>query len=346
MSSMIDIQKKLLPDLLTVMQKRYHTLQYIHLMQPVGRRNLSISLGITERVLRSEVNFLKDQNLLSVTNVGMSLTPEGNNLLDSLESVMRELTGITDLEKKLQNKLGIKQVVVVTGDSDESPWVKKELGRACALSMKVLLEGHNIIAVTGGSTMASVADMLTPDLEDKDMLFVPARGGIGEDVQNEANTICAKMAENTNSKHRVLYVPDQVSQETYQSIMREPNIKEVLGLIKSASMVLHGIGEAKTMAERRKTDAKIVGEIMKAGAVGESFGYYFNQEGKIIHKVQTIGLQLNDLEHVRHIITVAGGASKGKAICSYMKQAPAKNKTVLITDEGAAKQLLQGDAPL
>ncbi|WP_075982882.1 sugar-binding transcriptional regulator [Bacillus massilinigeriensis] len=345
-SSMIDIQKKLLPDLLTVMQKRYHILQYIHLMQPVGRRNLSISLGITERVLRGEVDFLKEQNLISVTSVGMSLTPEGNNLLDSLESVMREITGLTELEKKLQNQLGIKQVVVVAGNSDESPWVKKGLGRACALSMKVLLEGNNIIAVTGGSTMAAVADMLTPDLEDKDMLFVPARGGIGEDVQNEANTICAIMAERTHSRHRVLYVPDQVSQETYQSIMREPNIKEVLSLIKSASMVLHGIGDAMTMAKRRKTDAKLLEEIIKAGAIGESFGYYFNEQGKIIHKVQTIGLQLDDLEHVQHVVTVAGGASKGKAIRSYMKQAPAKEKTVLITDEGAAKQLLQGDIPL
>ena len=32
----------------------------------------------------------------------------------------------------------------------------------------------------------------------------------------------------TDSKHRVFYVPDQVSNEIYQSIIKEPEIHEVL----------------------------------------------------------------------------------------------------------------------
>ena len=82
--------------------------------------------------------------------------------------------------------------------------------------MKKLLTGKNIIAVTGGSTMAAVADSTYTDLSERELLFVPARGGIGEDVQNQANVICANMAENTHSKHRVFYVPDQVSTEIYR----------------------------------------------------------------------------------------------------------------------------------
>ena len=62
MQTVIEVQKKLLPDLLAIMQKRYHILQYISTMEPVGRRNCC-NLGLTERVLRSEVEFLKEQNL-------------------------------------------------------------------------------------------------------------------------------------------------------------------------------------------------------------------------------------------------------------------------------------------
>lgn len=65
MRSWIQNTKKLLPDLLPVMQTRMQILQYIRLMQPIGRRNLSASLGMTERVLRSEVQVLKEQNLSS-----------------------------------------------------------------------------------------------------------------------------------------------------------------------------------------------------------------------------------------------------------------------------------------
>lgn len=336
--SLIDIQKRLLPELLPIMQRRFDILQYIGLMEPVGRRSLSVSLGITERILRGEVSLLKEQNLIQVTSIGMSLTVEGRDVLEGLRGMIRELSGLTSLELQVRNRLRVEKVIVVSGNSDESPWVKSELGRASANCMKEVLAGENIIAVTGGTTMAAVAEMLTPEAN-KEILFVPARGGIGEDVKNQANTICAKMAEQAKSKHRVLYVPDQVSNEMYQTIMKEPAIHEVLTLIKSANIVLHGIGNAITMAERRNTTLEDVEKLKSLHAVSEAFGYYFNEDGEIVHKVSTIGLQLDDLANVDHVIAVAGGASKAKAILSYMKQA--RPNTILITDEGAAKELLQ-----
>jgi central glycolytic genes regulator len=340
MHSFIDIQRKLLPDLLQVLQKRYSILRNIGFLQPVGRRSLSVNLEITERILRSEVEFLKDQNLITTNNIGMSLTIEGKNLLDDLEGLMREIKGIDEMELELKNRLGIRGVVIVPGNSDQSPMVKSELGKASAIRMKKLLGGKNIIAVTGGSTMAAVADRLTPECNDKELLFVPARGGIGEVVKNQANTICSIMATNMNAKHRVFYVPDQVSTDSYESLIKEPAIHEVLGLIQSANIVLHGIGDAITMAERRKTTSKDMEKIHSGMAVGEAFGYYFNEEGDIVHKVLTIGLQLQDLARIPTIIAVAGGASKAKAIGAYMKKAP--SSTILITDEGAARMLLKG----
>jgi central glycolytic genes regulator len=340
MQSIIDIQKRLLPDLLQVLHKRYSILRHIGFMQPVGRRSLAANLGYTERVLRSEVDFLKDQNLIYTNNIGMSLTSEGKNLLEDLEGFMRELKGIDVMELELKHRLGIRQVVIVQGDSDVSQMVKTELGKACALGMKKLLTGKNIIAVTGGSTMSAVAEELTPELGKKELLFVPARGGIGEDVHNQANTISSIMSKNTHSKHRVFYVPDQVSPEIYESLIKEPDIHEVLGLIKSASMVLHGIGDAITMAERRKTGPEVMHRLMADNAVGEAFGYYFNEQGEIVHKVVTIGLQLDDLAQIPNVIAVAGGASKAKAIRAYLKKAP--ESTILITDEGAARKLLKG----
>ena len=85
---------------------------------------------------------------------------------------------------------------------------------------------------------------------------MPARGGIGEDIQEPGEYDLLKNGRTNRIKHRVLYVPDQVSKEMYQSMIKEPEIHEVLSLIKSASMVLHGIGDAITMAERRKMSGR------------------------------------------------------------------------------------------
>ncbi|MCM3238254.1 sugar-binding transcriptional regulator [Heyndrickxia oleronia] len=339
MYTLIELQKKLLPDMLSVMQKRFQILRSIHFMEPVGRRTLAQVLGFSERVLRSEVEFLNEQKLITIKMNGMSVSEQGLSVLEGLSGMMREISGINEMEEKLKELLNLQEVVIVPGDSDETPWVKQELGRACAKRMKKRLVGKNTIAVAGGSTMAAVADMISADfIGDSNTVFVPARGGIGEDVKNEANSVCAKMAENTGAKHRVLYVPDQVSKEVYQSFIKEPIIKEVLHLIKNADMVLHGIGDANVMAKRRNTKEEDMKLITNGHAVGEAFGYYFNEAGQVVHKVPTVGLQLQDLQKIKHVIAVAGGSSKAKAIKACMKSAT--KSTVLITDEGAATKMI------
>ncbi|KAA0548726.1 hypothetical protein FZW96_06580 [Bacillus sp. BGMRC 2118] len=341
MKTLLDIQKKLLPDLLAIMQKRYRILQYIRLNEPIGRRSLSVALDLTERVLRSEVDFLKDQDLIAMNSAGMSLTDDGYQVLIELEEMMKEASGLRVLEEKLQKELNIKNVIVVPGDSDTSPFAKQEMGRAAAGCLMNYMEEGSIVAVTGGTTIAAVAETITPSIKLKNVVFVPARGGLDEKMENQANTICAKMAEKALGTYRLLYVPDQIGEEAYQSIIAEPAVSEVLNQIKSASIVVHGIGDAKTMAERRRTAPENFKKILEGEAVAEAFGYYFNSNGEVVHKVKTIGIQLDDLKNAKCVIAVAGGASKAKAIQAFLKNG---QDTILITDEGAAKQLVKGES--
>ncbi|MBM7579982.1 sugar-binding transcriptional regulator [Jeotgalibacillus terrae] len=341
MANIIDIQKRLVPDLLDEIQLKYQVLRSVRFLQPVGRRSLAQSLGMTERVLRKEVEQLKAQDLIHIHSSGMSLTRDGMEILIPLERMINEISGITLMEQSLKEMLHVKEVMIVPGDSDDSPWVKEELGRAAIQSMKPFVGTDTVVAVTGGTTMSAVAGMLTPDFATPETLFVPARGGIGEDVQNQANTICSTMALKSGARHRVLYVPDQVSREVYETITKEPAIKEVMSLITSADLVLHGIGDAHTMAKRRNTTEEHFRTISDGQAVGEAFGYYFDVEGNIVHKVKTIGLQLKDLSNVPNVFAVAGGHSKAQAIRAYFKGAPQTSST-LITDEGAARELLKG----
>lgn len=343
MRLLLDIQKKLLPDLLEVLGIRYRILRFIRLMQPIGRRSLATNIGMSERVLRSEVTFLKDQGLVDMATSGMTLTADGKALLTQLEEIMNDIFDLKNLEDLLKDHLGLKEVIVVPGNCDEADWVKKELGRATVQLLKRQLAEENpkVVALTGGTTIAAVAEMMTPDSEMKETLFVPARGGLGEQVENQANTICATMASKAMGHYRLFHVPDQLSQESYSSLMEEPKIKEILDLIRSAPIVIHGIGEATTMAERRGSSEEFLRNLNEKAAVAEAFGYYFNKHGDIIHRVLTIGLQLEDIINTKAVVAVAGGASKAPAILAYMKQ---KTSTTLVTDEGAAKALLQLDS--
>ncbi|GAE33120.1 sugar-binding transcriptional regulator [Halalkalibacter akibai] len=337
MQLLLDIQKKLLPDLLDVMVKRYRILHYIKLMQPIGRRSLSANLQLSERVLRGEVTFLKEQGLVHFATAGMSITEEGEQLFLKLEEVMKDLLGLRELENKLETELGVKQVIVVAGNSDQDTWVKREMGRACIKELKRILEPKDVVAVMGGTTLAAVAEMMQPDSRTREVVFVPARGGLGEQVENQANTISSQLARRAGAQYRLLHVPDQISQEAYASLVLEPSVKDILNLIQSACTVIHGIGDATTMASRRDSKDSFLDKLKSEEAVAEAFGYYFNRSGEPIHKQRTIGLQLDDLEEDKYVISVAGGSSKAEAIAAYMKYRPSD---VLITDEAAAESLL------
>lgn len=339
MRALLDLQKKLFPDLLDVMQRRYKILHYIQLMEPIGRRSLAEHIDLKERVVRSEIDFLSKHVLIDVTPKGMCITKVGKDVLHQLANFMGELSGFSVIEQQIKDTLQLDHVIITPGDSDEHEWVKQELSKTAVDYLQSIIQVNQTIAVTGGTSMAAVSEMMSPSTYAKNCMFVPARGGLGERVENQANTICAEMAKKAKGEYRLLYVPDPLSEESYQSIIEEPSVKEILRIIRQADVVMHGIGDALTMAKRRKASEDVLHKIEAGKAVSEAFGYYFNDVGEVIHKVRTVGMQLEDLSKINCVIAVAGGKSKAKAIYSYFKQG---KSNVLITDEAAAIELIKG----
>lgn len=91
------------------------------------------------------------------------------------------------------------------------------------------------------------------------------------------------------------------------------------------------------MARRRKMEPPMVTELQKEGALAESFGYYFNEEGVVVHKMLTLGLRLEDIMKTDIVIGIAGGKSKAKAIHAVLKFG---NESILVTDEAAALEIV------
>ncbi|GAA0352578.1 central glycolytic genes regulator [Bacillus horti] len=313
-------------------------MKVIQATQPIGRRSLTQMVGLTERVLRAETDFIKQQGLLQIASSGMSLTPEGVEAVTGLRGMMRELLGLKELEQQLEQLLSVNQVIVVPGDSSEEAWVKHDLGRAAVEQMSLLAEEKWNVAVAGGTTMAAVAEVMKPSSKLKSLVFLPARGGLGEEVENQANTITSKMAQQSGGSYRMLHIPDQLSKEAYESLTHDPHIKDVIRQIRSSRMIVHGIGEARTMALRRKSTKQLLQSIEERQAVAEAFGYYFSQQGEIVEKIQTVGLRLEDVQQADHIIAVAGGRAKARAIRAFLMHG---THDVLITDEGAAREMIQ-----
>ena len=105
------------PDIIEVLQERYKILRNIYWMQPIGRRSLSESMGITERVLRTETDLLKNLNLIDTSKSGMTLTTKGEEVYQSLENFMDQLLGTHQTEQQLAEYFGNQRCIVVSGNS-------------------------------------------------------------------------------------------------------------------------------------------------------------------------------------------------------------------------------------
>jgi len=335
----LSVARRVVPEILEILKSRARILQRIHLLQPIGRRALAIELLSTERILRGEVDFLKQQGLIHVAAAGMSLSGDGEKLLDEMNHILAAVDGREEMQTELSRVLGIQHVYVVAGNCDDASWVKDALGYQAAQELKRRLESGDVLAVTGGSTMAAVARMMPAKGEAIRVQVVPARGGLGETVSVQANTIAGELAAHLGGSSIMLHVPDRLSEETMDRLLSEPLVMERLQVIRQARIVVHGIGGAMAMATRRQLTADEVVMLQQNGAIAEAFGYYFNAAGEIVYSMTTVGLRLNDLEQMRVVMGVAGGASKANAIAAVAK---AYLIDVLVTDEGAAQQILRG----
>jgi central glycolytic genes regulator len=330
----IRLQRKIAPDLVSVVEERYNILKHIQYAQPIGRRALAAVLGLSERVVRADVEFLKEAGLVDFSGLGMSVTEEGHNLIADLAQYVGILHGLTKLESTLAETLGIKHVVIVPGDSDSDQAVLRELGRTATGILSEYLQDNMVIAVSGGSTMATLAETISTSLPT--VTVVPARGGLGEQVEYQANIIAAVMAAKLGGRYRLLHIPDGMSEEALEAVRAsDPNVAEVADMIKHADVLIHGVGEAQTMALRRSHEPDIIHYITQ-NCVGEALGHYFSLDGHCVYTTNSVGFRLNDLAEVGKVIAVAGGRKKAEAIVAVTR---AGSQDVLIIDEAAARAI-------
>lgn len=335
MEKIIQLQRKFAPELTQIIEARYNLLRHIQHTQPVGRRALATLLHMGERVVRAQVDWLKDAGLVEFSPLGMSVTAEGQAIMADLAEYIRLLRDLVGLEVELSRQLNLRKVVIIPGDSETDRAVRRELGRATAGVLGQYLKDQMVLAVSGGSTMAKVAEAI--NFSFPATTVVPARGGLGEVVEYQANTIAAVMAGKLGGRYRMLHIPDGVNEETLEAILDgDTNLRAVAEMIKHADILVHGIGEAAEMAERRGVPPETFAEIERCGAVGEALGQYCALPGKIVHVTSSIGLRLDDLAGIGTVIAVAGGSTKAKAILAVVG---AGGQDVLITDEAAAKAI-------
>ena len=337
MQEILKLQKKIIPELVELLEKRYNILSTIYYNQPIGRRILANKLNLGERVVRTEINFFKEQGLIEIHTPGMTVTKDGEKIVNELKEFIHDIRGLSEVEEQVKSLLNTRKVIIVPGDIEKDPQIVKDLGKASAKYLKEVIKDNSIIALTGGSTIKEVVEAF-PKVNFSNVLVVPARGGMGRNVETQSNTLAASLAKKVNGTYKMLHIPENLSDDILETLLKKKNISEVVDCIRKADILLYGIGNAEHMAQKRGAEDSEIMKLIDLGAIGEAFGCYFNKKGEVVFRTAIVGLDINEARKIKTHIAVAGGKNKVSSIISTQLN---NSNSILVTDEAAGKQIVR-----
>lgn len=332
MNTVLSQFRRLVPEMVDTARLRFEILEAVALMAPVGRRALAAHLDLPERAVRGEADRLRDLRLITFAPDGMHLTDEGAEVLGEIRSAL-DMLFAEPLAERIRKEAGIASVMVVSGDATSDEVSRRALNRKTMQYLSIMLRDGMTLAVMGGSTMAGVASeaqqggRVFPNL-----MVVPARCGLGEEVDIQANTVAARLARGLGARHRLLHWPDDMPTDALP-VRNDGRLGEWTESVRNADVLLYGVGRSDEMARRRNLSQDVLARIRAKGAVAEALGFYFDRRGGTVYAASGLGLELESFLGIRKRVLVAGGANKAEAVLAVARGC---KPTAMILDESAA----------
>jgi len=252
---------------------------------------------------------------------------------------------IFDVERKLEEKFGLREAIVVQCPSDDYDRVLDCLGEAAGEYLLRILQENETISVSWGKTLLAMVNNMRksnfPETRITQMI-----GGLGYPEEDMSGTeLVRRLANMLNAKARLLNSPGIVrTSEICRALKAEPQVNHTLKIARNADIALVGIGSFSSDSIFRKTDVFFTEEdneyLDKMGAVGDISLRFFDAEGNFIDGAvneRVVGLTVDEIREIPRVVGIAGGSHKRSTIGAALKTGLL---SVLITDKEIAGILL------
>lgn len=204
------------------------------------------------------------------------------------------------------------------------------------------------IAVTWGTTLSKVCNLIAPMPSPSGITVVSAFGGVlgrieAIDPYEVANVLGRKLRASVYSLTAPPYVR---SVDLAKALLDEPMVREALARAESADFLLFGAGGLDpngTMGRYQVLGGDELAWLKSMGGVGDFIGRFVDIDGHeldISERLFPIGLEMSKILAIPTRMCIAGGPSKREVIHGLLQ---AGAVTHLVTDTDTAQALL--DSP-
>ena len=255
-----------------------------------------------------------------------------------------ETVHTVELEGKIEERYGLKDVVVVPIVDQYSEMRKKVIGQVAANYIIKNLKNVKSIGIGWGSTLAELVKEY-PYENREDVKIVPLVGGMGtQQVDIHANQLAYELAKKMNGVCAYLYAPAMIeSEELKKRLIDMQDVKSVLEDARKVDLALVGIGnpyKESTLEKIGYLKQEDIEDLRKCNAIGDIISRFLDSNGQPInHPIneKVIGITLDELKKIQIVIGVVEGTNKLESIRGALK---GNYLDILIIDELSASELL------
>ena len=260
-------------------------------------------------------------------------------------SILDPFATFEELESRLAATFGLDEAIVTAGEGLSGESLRRHIGLAAAGYLRNVMNDGLKVGVGWGRTLHAVVEALGDERRANIQVF-PLIGGMGQvSASFQVNDLARRMAQAFGGAEHALYAPAFVSDpQARDALLRHPDMKMVMEAWNNLDMALVGVGQfafqrQSSMFFAEYMDETMFQELEQRGAVGDLCGRFFDIQGEhCALDPEAIGISLEQLRALHHVIGIAGGEEKVDPILGALRNG---YLNVLITDTGTAQKVLE-----
>ena len=232
------------------------------------------------------------------------------------------------LEKALERKYGLKEVIVVESSAlDTKTESVSRMYERAALYLSQFFKDGDWIGVTMGHTLHNIVKTNRAFEKDKKLMFVPIVGGIGQStidkVDVQSNRIAQEFSRKFGGTYTQFLSPAVFSeQKAMEYFLKEKSISYIFDDFQKLDTLIMGIGIPQRVESTLVRAGYITGENLEKfardGMAGDIALHFFDEDGDTekfrAFNDRVAGMPLEMMKKVRNRIGIAGGENRAEAI--------------------------------
>jgi len=250
-----------------------------------------------------------------------------------------------EIEGRLVETFGLNQAVITAGEGLSRESLRRHIGIVAAEYLRNVLNDELKVGIGWGRTLHAVVEALSVEQRSGVQVF-PLIGSMGQVTASfQVNDLARGLAEAFGGTWQALYAPAFVGEPRARDVLLcHPDMKMVMETWDSLDMALVGIGYFASQRQSSMFFADYIDEALlqaleKRKAVGDLCGRFFDIQGEqCILESGVIGISLERLRALDHVVGIAGGEEKVAAILGALRGG---YLNVLITDIVTAQAVLE-----